>query len=83
MSYTLIAVYEGVVEDEREAERSSFGSKVWVEVHFTEALARLGKGRLKSVDVPNSAGATPPFQDGLVKFQDFRKGKISSHDRRR
>ena len=83
MSDTLIAVYEGVIENEREAERRRFGSKVWVEVHFTETLARLGKGRLKSVDVSNSAGAAPPLQYGLVKLQDFSKGEISSHDRRR
>ena len=83
MSDTFIAVYEGVIKNEREAERRRFGSKIWVEIHFTETLARLGKGRLKSVDVSNSASATPPFQDGLVKLQDFRKGEISSHDRRR
>lgn len=82
MSDTFIAVDEGVIENEREAERRRFGCKVWVEIHFTETLARLGKGRLKSVDISNSAAATPPFQDGLVKLQDFRKGEISSHDRR-
>ncbi len=83
MSDTFIAVYEGVIENERETERSRFRRKVWVEIRAPEALAGLGKGRLKSVDISNSAGATPPFQDGLVKFQDFQKGEISSHDRRR
>lgn len=68
MSDTLVAVYEGVIENERETERRSFGSKVWVEIYFTKTLARLGKGRLKSVDVSNPSGATPPFQDGLVKL---------------
>ncbi len=68
MSDTLVAVYEGVIKNERKTERRSLGSKVWVEIRFTETLARLGKGRLKDVDVSDSAGTTPPLQDGLVKL---------------
>lgn len=29
------------------------------------------------------AGSAPPFQHGLVKLQNFSKGEISSHERRR
>ena len=83
MSDAFVAIDEGVIEDEREAECCRFRREVGIQVSITETLAWLSEGRFKGVDVANSAGATPPFQDGLVKLQDFSKGEISSHDRRR
>jgi len=83
MSNAFVAIDEGVIEDEGEAERCRFRMEVGIQVSITETLAWLSKGRLKGVDVSNSASTTPPFQDGLVKLQNFCKGEIPSHDRRR
>ena len=83
MSNALVAIDEGMIENEGETERCRFRREVGIQVRITEALSWLSKGRLKGVDVSNSASTPPPFQDGLVKLQDFGKGEISSHERRR
>ena len=83
MSNALVAVDEGVIEDEGEAERCRFRREVGIQVSITETLAWLSKGRLKGINVSNSTSTTPPFQDELVKLQNFSKGEISSHERRR
>jgi hypothetical protein len=83
MSHALVAIDEGVIEDEGEAERCRFRREVGIQVSTTETLAWLSKGRLKGVDVSNSTSAPPPFQDGLVKLQNLCEGEIPSHERRR
>ena len=83
MSNALVAIDEGVIEDEGETERCGFRREVGIQVSITETLAWLSKGRLKGVDVSNSASTTPPFKDGLVKLQNLSEGEIPSHERRR
>lgn len=83
MPDSLVPVDERMIQNEGEAERRSFGSKIWIEIRPTETLSRLSKRRFKSVDVSNSAGATPPFQYGSVKLQDLGDGEISDHASRR
>jgi hypothetical protein len=83
MPNALVAIDEGVIEDEGEAERCRFRRKVGIQVSITETLAWLSKRRLKGVDVSNSASTTPPCQDRLVKLHNFSKGEIPSHERRR
>ncbi len=83
MSNALVAIDEGVIEDKGKTERCGFRREVGIQVSITETLAWLSKGKLKGVDVSNSASTTPSFQDGLVKLQNFSKGEIPGHERRR
>jgi hypothetical protein len=83
MSNAFVTIDEGVIEDEGEAECCRFRREVGIQVSITETLAWLSEGRLKGVDVANTASTTPPFQDGLVKLQNFSKSEIPSHERQR
>ena len=68
MPNSLVAIDERVIEDKRKAQGCGSSLKVGVEVLSGKALARLGKGRFQSAEVPNSAGTTPPFDYGPVEF---------------
>lgn len=83
MPDSFVPVDERVIENEGEAERCRFGSKIWIEISSTKALARLSQGGFTDVEVSNSTRATPLFYDGSVKLQHFSKDEVSIHERRR
>ena len=76
VAYPLVAVHEGVIADEREAQRRGLVGQRGIQVHTGETGPRLRDRRLKRPQVTNADRAACLLNDGGVEGEDLRERQV-------
>src|SRR2546425_270993 len=83
MPNALVAVDEGMILDQREAERCRFLLQRGIQIDTTKRRLGLGDGRFERAKIPDPGCATRGFEESPVQLDDLGQREIPHQARRR
>jgi hypothetical protein len=79
----LVAIDEGMIADQREAQGGGFGRQAWIQILPAERHLRLSDRRLKATQISHAIKTARLQEHKAMKLQHLLQRQISNHASRR
>ena len=83
MANALVAIDEGMIADQREAQGGGFGRQAWIQILPVERHLRLSNSRLKAAQIAHALKPARLPEHEAMKLQDLLERQIPNHASRR